>query len=279
MTEPEFTNLNAVELKDYISTHNEKNYTIIDVRQPEEYRQSHIPGSTHIALPTLVSGTVTLPETDDLIFICHSGSRSRTAAIFAASITQENQQIFNMSDGVSGWYGWTLDGTPRVQLLSGFDDFDEVLYAAMDLEKGAWNYYKTILEKFPEAPFKDAIEYLSLAEADHAEALYHIIKRRKEALGEGGLPGFDDMFSGMKGDILEGGMPLDEAVRELDSIDSDIDVNILEFSLDIEYSAFDLYKNASQMIDDPEIKRILTGIANGEKNHMKQLAKAFSHID
>ncbi len=274
----EFTDINAVELKKYIAEHNENDYAIIDVRQPEEYKQAHIPGAKLIALPVLVTETIPLPDTGNLIFTCHSGSRSRTAALFAASITRKDQKIFNLTGGITGWYGKTISGTPKVQLLSNNDDFDEIMFSAMDLEKGAWNYYKTILEKFPNTPFQNAIEYLSLAEADHAEALYHIIKRRKSELGETGIPGFDDMFSGMKGDILEGGMSLIDAVKKLDSIETDVEVNILEFALDIEYSAFDLYKNASQMIDDPDIKKILTGIANGEKSHMKKLAEAFSYV-
>ncbi len=274
-----FTNINAVELKQYIEENDEKNYAIIDVRQPKEYKQAHIPGAKLIELPVLVTETVSLPDTGNLIFTCHSGSRSRAAVLFATSVTRKDQKIFNLTGGILEWYGKTISGTPKVQLLSNNDDFDEIMFSAMDLEKGAWNYYKTILEKFPNTPFQNAIEYLSLAEADHAEALYHIIKRRKNELGETNIPGFDDMFSGMKGDILEGGMSLNDAVKKLDSIETDVEVNILEFALDIEYSAFDLYKNASQMINDPDIKKILTGIANGEKNHMKKLAEAFSHIE
>lgn len=279
MSDNEYADINAFELKKYMEENNESNYTIVDVRQPEEYKQEHIPGSKLIALPTLVSGAGTLPATGNLIFMCHSGIRSRTAAIIAESEVQKGQKIYNLTEGILGWYGKTLPGIPKVQLLSDSDDFDEIMFSAMDLEKGAWNYYKTILEKFPGTPFQDAIEYLSLAEADHAEALYHIIMRRKRDLGETGLPGFDDMFSGLKGDILEGGTPLVDAVKKLDSIETDVNVSILEFALDIEYSAFDLYKNAAQMTDDPDIKKTLNGIANGEKNHMKKLAEAFSHID
>jgi rhodanese-related sulfurtransferase/rubrerythrin len=278
MAKDNFYDINAVGLKDYIETHDEKDYTLIDVRQPNEYQGSHIPGSRLISLPAFVSEKPALPETGDLIFICHSGRRSRTAALFALPQAKNEQKVFNLVGGIISWHGKTLPGNPRVQIFENPGDFDEVMLTAMDLEKGAWNFYKTIIEKFPDAPFKNAIEYLSLAEADHAEALYRIMQKREGSIAETGLPGFDDMFYSMKGAILEGGLSLEAAVKYLDAIETDQEANILELSLDIEYAAFDLYKNAAQMVDDPDIKKILAGIANGEKNHMKKLAEAFSFI-
>lgn len=278
MLNKNFSNITAEELKKYIAEKEEKNYSLIDVRQPKEYKLSHIPGSTLISLSDLVLEKIPLPDTSDLIFICHSGSRSKTAAVVAGEIVKKEQKLFNLDGGIASWYGKKIAGYPRVQLLGMKDDFDEVILSAIDMEKGAWNYYKTVLEKFPDEPFKDAMEYLSLAEADHAETLYRLLKKRKADLAETQLPGFDDLFFAMKGDILEGGMSLAEAVKQLDAIETDRDVAILELSLDIEYAAFDLYKNAAQMTDDPEIKKILSGIANGEKNHMKKLAEAFLTI-
>lgn len=275
MMNKDFTNITAEELKKYMVEHDEKNYSLIDVRQVHEYQSSHIPGSRLITLSDLVQKTVPLPDTPDLIFICHSGRRSKTAAVFACESVTREQNIFNLEGGITRWYGRRIAGYPKVQLLGSKDDFDEIILAAIDMEKGAWNYYKTILEKFPDEPFKNAMEYLSLAEADHAETMYRLLEQRKSDPYDTPLPGFDDLFYGMKGDILEGGLSLADAVKQLEAIDKDRAVNILELSLDIEFAAFDLYKNAAQMTDDPEIKKILNGIANGEKNHMKKLAEAF----
>ena len=278
MLKADFSDITPNDLKKYIEENEEKNYTIIDVRQPEEYWDSHIPGSKLIPLPDLVSKKINLPETGDLIFMCRTGARSSAAAIFASPDINTGQAVYNLRGGILDWFGKTLPGVPEVQLLGNLGDFDDVMLSAMDLEKGAWNYYKTILEKFPNEPFKNAMEYLSLAEADHAEALYSIMERRKDDPDGTPLPTFDDLFYGMKGDILEGGMSLAAAMEKLESIKEDRAVHILELSLEIEYAAFDLYKNAARMVDDPEIKKILNGIANGEKNHMAKLANAFTLI-
>ena len=44
---------NAEEVKKYINDHEEGSYTLIDVRQPNEYEEEHIPGSKLIPLPKL----------------------------------------------------------------------------------------------------------------------------------------------------------------------------------------------------------------------------------
>lgn len=41
------------EAKDYINSHPAEDFTILDVRQPSEYEQSHIPGAVIIPLPQL----------------------------------------------------------------------------------------------------------------------------------------------------------------------------------------------------------------------------------
>ena len=50
-TPAESLNFQAAEL--YISQHPVEDITILDVRQPSEYEESHIPGATLIPLPQL----------------------------------------------------------------------------------------------------------------------------------------------------------------------------------------------------------------------------------
>ncbi len=45
--------LNYKETESYISQHPGEEITILDVRQPSEYKEGHIPGSTLIPLPEL----------------------------------------------------------------------------------------------------------------------------------------------------------------------------------------------------------------------------------
>ena len=45
--------LEADEARDYIAKHKEGEYLILDVRQPGEYEESHIPGAQLLPLPEL----------------------------------------------------------------------------------------------------------------------------------------------------------------------------------------------------------------------------------
>ena len=45
--------LNFQETESYISQHPGEDITILDVRQPSEYQESHLPGATLIPLPEL----------------------------------------------------------------------------------------------------------------------------------------------------------------------------------------------------------------------------------
>ena len=45
--------MNAEEAKSYMDDHQEGSFTLLDVRQPSEYEQAHIPGAKLIPLPEL----------------------------------------------------------------------------------------------------------------------------------------------------------------------------------------------------------------------------------
>ena len=45
--------MDALQAKDYLAENPAEAYTILDVRQPEEYKSGHIPGAKLIPLPDL----------------------------------------------------------------------------------------------------------------------------------------------------------------------------------------------------------------------------------
>ena len=45
--------LDAEEARDYMARHREGAYTLLDVRQPGEYAESHLPGAKLMPLPQL----------------------------------------------------------------------------------------------------------------------------------------------------------------------------------------------------------------------------------
>lgn len=64
----EYENITADGLRSYISSHHEKDYLLVDVRQLKEYVQEHIPGANLIPLGELSARMTELPTDRDIVF-------------------------------------------------------------------------------------------------------------------------------------------------------------------------------------------------------------------
>ena len=274
MNSANIIHLDTEQLKSYLSKHREHDFVLIDVRQPDEYSRLHIPGAQLIPFPLLEEEITNLPKDKSLIFTCRSGTRSRAAAAIAWETLGSSVTIFNHNGGILSWDGKTLSGSPRVRALGELNDVATVLTTGIDMEKGAWIFYNQIREKFPQAPFQEAFVSLSRAEENHALALYKVLRKRDPNVLD-----FDTMFAETKGQVLEGGLSLQEEIDKLSKPISNDPIVLLEMALDIEYAAYDLYRRGAEMANDPELRRILYGIAQGEKEHMRSLAASFRYLN
>lgn len=70
---------------------------LLDVRQPEEYREGHLPGARLIPLDELNSRLQELPRDREIICICHSGSRSSMAT---RQLTAAGYRAVNLRGGM-----------------------------------------------------------------------------------------------------------------------------------------------------------------------------------
>jgi rhodanese-related sulfurtransferase len=264
--------LNPDELKKFINSHKESQYLLIDVRQPGEYQLGHLPGAKLMPLMELESKLFSLPADQDLVFYCRSGGRSLTAASLAQEAEVTEGRVYNLSGGIMGWYGKTLSAFPKVQLFDKASALDDLLYIAMDLEKGAWRYYQFIVNTFSAEPYIETFNTLSKAETAHAKTIYSIRK------GDRIHPEpFKAVFDRLDGEILEGGQSLDDVLKQLDTLDGDTCMNLIELSLHIEYSAFDLYRTMADRTEEPDARKAFLSIAQAEKAHMRALTRAIEH--
>jgi rhodanese-related sulfurtransferase len=74
---------------------------ILDVRQPEEWNEFHIPGSTLIPLDQLALRVDELPHDQEIVVVCRSGNRSAQGRdiLLDAGFTQ----VTSMAGGVAQW--------------------------------------------------------------------------------------------------------------------------------------------------------------------------------
>jgi rhodanese-related sulfurtransferase/rubrerythrin len=264
-----FENLSVDEFKKFRMVNEEKGYLLVDVRQPEEYAQDHIPGSKLIPLMELESRLVDLPLDMDIIFQCRSGARSKAAAVMAIGSTIPLKKIYNLTGGIMAWNGKTLAEAPRVKIFEGIEDPAELLLKSMDLEKGALRFYTYASEKFSGQPFVHPMTALVKAERVHAQSIY----RYWEKMAESPRP-FDELFEGLTGNIMEGGDDLQAVIDRLEALDGNTCLGLIELALDIEYAAFDLYRTLADMTADDSARNVFLAIAQVEKSHMQMLANA-----
>jgi rhodanese-related sulfurtransferase len=79
---------------------------LLDVRRPDEYRQSHISGAELIPLSDLNLKMKRIPKDREVICVCRSGNRSRAAARQLAAAG------YNVSNLRGGMIGWKRAGLP-----------------------------------------------------------------------------------------------------------------------------------------------------------------------
>lgn len=174
--------LSPQQLRRFIQGQPEKDYLLIDVRQPGEYQWGHITGARLMPLPELVRAMETLPRDKALVFYCHSGGRSMAAAAMVADY-------------------------PRVQLFSDAQTPARIFETAINLEKGALNFYTRVHSRYADQPWAKVFADLAQAEIGHAKTVYRFLRQTQHQVTD-----FETLFDRIAGDVLEGGTPLEQAL-------------------------------------------------------------------
>jgi rhodanese-related sulfurtransferase len=73
---------------------------LIDVRQPDEYAEVHVPGAVLIPLAQVPERVDEVPRDAPVYVICRSGNRSRTASAF---LIEQGIDATNVAGGTLAW--------------------------------------------------------------------------------------------------------------------------------------------------------------------------------
>ncbi len=74
---------------------------MLDVRQPEEWEEMHIPGATLIPLGELPQRLGELPQDQEIVVYCRSGNRSQSGAEILAK--NGFSGVTSMAGGIQQW--------------------------------------------------------------------------------------------------------------------------------------------------------------------------------
>lgn len=272
MNEPmtqEYQDITVETLRDYMNRHEEHAYVLVDVRQPDEYAAGHIPGAVLMPLGEISGRMAELPVDRDIVFYCRSGKRSRAAAIFFGSQPQVSGTVFNMNGGMLAWDGQTLPAFPNLRVFDLAGQDDEILLRAMELERGAGEFYAALCQRHAAAPWIEVLSKLAGAEEAHARMIY-----RFWAEGQSDPPAFATVYAGLKGDIVEGGIAIAALLAMLADEPSAPCRATLEMALSIEYAAYDLSRNMAHRWRGQPLEPVFLAIAEAEKDHMRLVSRA-----
>ncbi|MFW5740654.1 MAG: ferritin family protein [Myxococcota bacterium] len=203
------------------------------------------------------------------IFICRSGARSgRAAGFFAQGRGLEN--VFNVAGGILGWNGHVLPDFPNVKTFDAAASVPDVLRQAIHLEKGADELYSGLLRHFEGTPQAEVIEQLAKAEEAHGRAVYGALRK----VAQGHIDDFAKLWAEMEGDILEGGQSAEDAIGIARKAAEHGTLSLLELALDLEFKAYDLYRNLAHRTEDEALRATFLDLAEHEKRHATALLRA-----
>jgi len=232
MHQHHFDNMTADELRRFVDARHEREFQIIDVRQPGEYARGHIPGARLLPLPRLEQDMAQVPDDRALVFYCRSGGRSSAAAELIRTANHTDQPVYHLSGGIMAWDGRRLQEMPRLAVIQAAGNYSDRLWAAMNLEKGAWRFYQRAREVGGDPTIADTFGPLVDAEFAHAKAIHTLwVRETAEPVP------FEDAFEALAGDVLEGGRPVADVVAELADDPPTHALSLVELALSIEVEA------------------------------------------
>jgi rhodanese-related sulfurtransferase/rubrerythrin len=247
-------------------------YQLVDVRQPHEYREVHLPGARLIPLDRL---HVELDELDrglPTVVYCRSGRRSAAAA--SLLLHRGFADVVNMRGGMLAWRGAGVAGDPE-HAMPAFDPSRpllEHLALAWCLERSMQAFYVRLIEDrepAPDSPLHD----LAAAEVGHQRRIEGLVR---ELVGE--LP---DGFPGavipapLPEEVLEGGVDARDASAWARTAD---ETDVLELAAACETMAFDRFATLARRLPTDDGRRTFERLADDERRHAARLLAALERV-
>lgn len=263
------------EVQSFIKENSEGDYVLLDVRQPGEYAQEHLPGAILIPLPRLADSLEELDSTKPIIVYCAVGGRSRMATQLLTNLGFRN--VVHLHGGIQAWEDRTANGPREFHLdfIKGDESPEEIILLAFRMEEGLKKFHEAILSKTDDAALCALLTGLIKAEESHINTLRGLWP--KEPLTPASLvrktpPDQINEFSGKGPRLMEGGIDMNVFMKQNQSFLNDVP-GYLDLAMMIETQALDLYLRMAADSQNELTRKILLRIGNEEKAHLALLGE------
>jgi rhodanese-related sulfurtransferase/rubrerythrin len=255
----------ADRVRELLETRPPSAYQLIDVRQPYEYRDAHLPGARLIPLDRLHLELGSLDPDRPLVVYCRSGRRS--AAAVSHLLHHGLSRAVNMRGGILAWRGTGVTGDPA-QRMAFLDPEMPVLAhlgIAWLLERATQEFYEQLIARRA-APLESCLHDLAAAEIGHQRLLETLVVELVGALPAGFpqsvVPG--EPPSG----VLEGGV---DAAQASDWGATSDEAELLELAVACESMAFDRFATLAVRVPEGDARAALFRLADEERHHADRL--------
>jgi rhodanese-related sulfurtransferase/rubrerythrin len=256
--------LDADVARAYMAGHREGDYTLLDVRQPGEYEDSHLPGAKLMPLPQLSDTYKELDPEKPTIVHCAIGGRSRVAAQMLSG--WGFKEVYNLAGGIKAFQGHKASGPVELNLdlVKGDESPAAIIILAYGMEKALQLFYETLKEQSPDKELQELFGKLAQVEVRHEQRLFEVygqVASGGQALGS---------FAAIVPQTLEGGFNAEEFLKTNKS-HLQTSVQVLDLAMMLETQALDLYLRFADRSGQPQTREVLYALAGEEKAHLASL--------
>ncbi len=247
--------------RDIVSSGDLEHYQIVDVRQPGEYAQGHIPGALLIPLGDLAKRYAELDFDKETIIYCRSGVRSKTACQILARLGID--RVLNMKGGIISYNGEQVEGNVDAGLEFFIDsDFNSAYELVFAMEAGLKNFYLTLADEAESEAEKTTLTKLAQFEDGH------MVRLRKK---------FGEVFFDPESTLTEGGLDVEQMIsyfgEQLDNREK-----IFQLAMKLEAQAFDLYSRLARVHQGEDTETFYQSMAADEHQHLVKISKELDNL-
>lgn len=263
--------MTADQARSFLSGKTPQDVTVLDVRQPGEYAEGHIPGAKLIPMAALTESLHDIDPARPVLVYCAIGGRSRIAAQTLAGKGYDH--VINLSGGFKAWTGQAAYGPEEegVEIFVELDSVESILATAYSLEEGLRDFYLRMLGRVQDEKIKSVFRLLADIEIKHKDRLFAEYVR---LTGKDDRGAFECRFVTP---LMEGGMTTEEYMDRFKP-DLGSPVDVISLAMSIEAQALDLYLRSAAWTRNEENRAILEQIASEEKVHLERLGQLLDEL-
>jgi rhodanese-related sulfurtransferase/rubrerythrin len=258
--------IDSEKAKKYLAEHPEGSYTLLDVRQPAEYEEEHLPGAKLIPLGQLGDSLGEIDKEKPVIAYCAIGGRSRVAAQLLNGYGF--REVYNLKGGIKGWQGYKASGPEELNLdlIRGDETPAEIAALAIGMEESLKQFYQTLLRQTPDNDAKQLFNKMIEVSELHKQKFVQFYQQLE--------PGKDvaQLEADVKTDVMEGGFKMNDFIKKNGPYMQDL-MGALDIAMMLETQALDLYGRFAAKAEAAASKEFLIQVAQEEKAHLNMLGQ------